>query len=57
MAKEPSDPDSYFVQAGIHWLPAPLYCLHHENRYNPWHRSYLYNPTGRGTISLGTIQP
>jgi hypothetical protein len=35
------DPKSYFAQAGIHWLPEPTYCLHHENRYNPWHRTYL----------------
>lgn len=40
-ALPPDDPDSYFAVAGIHWLPAPLYCLHHENRYNPWHRAYL----------------
>jgi hypothetical protein len=44
MALPPDDPRSYFVVAGIHWLPAhpALYCLHHENRYNPWHRTYLY---------------
>jgi tyrosinase len=35
------DPKSYFAQAAIHWLPPPTYCLHHENRYNPWHRTYL----------------
>lgn len=43
MAKPTSDPNSYFVQAGYHWLPAPLYCLHHVPGYNPWHRAYLLN--------------
>jgi len=44
MQLPPDDPKSYFSLAGIHWLPAhpQLYCLHHENRYNPWHRTYLY---------------
>ena len=42
MAKDPGDPDSYFVQAGIHWYPAPnTYCMHHVPGYNPWHRAYL----------------
>lgn len=42
MAKDPSDPDSYFVQAGYHWLPKPTtYCQHHAPAYNPWHRAYL----------------
>lgn len=36
------DPKGYFALAAIHWLPPPTYCLHHENRYNPWHRAYLY---------------
>lgn len=36
-----SDPNSYFVQAGYHWLPPPLYCQHHVPAYNPWHRAYL----------------
>lgn len=38
---EPDNPNAYFNVAGIHWLPAPLYCRHHENAYNPWHRVYL----------------
>lgn len=41
LAKDPSDPNSYFVQAGYHWLPAPLYCQHHVPPYNPWHRAYM----------------
>ena len=41
--RNPDDSNSYFTLAGIHWLPAhpQLFCLHHENRYNPWHRTYL----------------
>lgn len=41
LAKDPTDPNSYFVQAGYHWLPAPTYCQHHVPAYNPWHRAYL----------------
>jgi tyrosinase len=43
MAKDPNDPNSYFVQAGYHWLPAHpgLWCQHHVPAYNPWHRAYL----------------
>ncbi len=41
MDKEPSDPNSYFVQAGYHWFPVPYKCLHHVPPYNPWHRAYL----------------
>lgn len=41
LAKDISDPNSYFVQAGYHWLPGPLYCQHHVPGYNPWHRAYL----------------
>lgn len=42
MARDPDDPNSYFALAGIHWLPGPkVYCRHHENAYNPWHRAYL----------------
>ena len=41
MAKEPSDPNSYFVQAGYHWFPPPTYCQHVEPGFLPWHRAYL----------------
>jgi tyrosinase len=41
MERDPSDANSYFALAGIHGLPLPISCLHHENRYNPWHRAYL----------------
>jgi len=40
----PDDPNSYFQLAGMHWLPAPdVYCRHHENAYNPWHRAYIFH--------------
>jgi len=36
------NPQSYFNLAGLHWLPRPnVYCRHHENAYNPWHRLYM----------------
>ena len=42
MTKPETDPDSFFAIAGLHWLPKPnVYCRHHENAYNPWHRAYL----------------
>ncbi len=41
MDRDPDHPQGYFVLAGIHWLPGPTYCLHHEPRYNSWHRVYL----------------
>jgi hypothetical protein len=42
MAKPTSDSNSYFAQAGNHWLPYPnTYCMHHVPGYNPWHRAYL----------------
>jgi hypothetical protein len=37
MARDPSAPDSYFAIAAAHGLPG-AYCLHHEDRFNPWHR-------------------
>lgn len=40
MARDSTAPDGYFVLAGQHGLPGS-YCLHHENRFNPWHRVYL----------------
>jgi tyrosinase len=41
MDRAPTDQNSYFALAGIHGLPMPVYCRHHENTYNPWHRAYL----------------
>jgi tyrosinase len=40
MDRDPSEAGSYFALAGIHGLPQ-AWCLHHEDRYNPWHRVYL----------------
>jgi tyrosinase len=40
MKRDPSDANSYFALAGIHGLPH-AWCLHHEDRFNPWHRVYL----------------
>jgi hypothetical protein len=40
MDRSPNDPNSYFALAGYHGLP-PRWCLHHEDRFNPWHRVYL----------------
>ncbi len=40
MNRDPSKADSYFAVAGVHGLPA-MYCLHHVDLYNPWHRAYL----------------
>lgn len=40
MAKDASDATSYSAIAGIHGLPQS-WCLHHEDRFNPWHRVYL----------------
>jgi tyrosinase len=40
MKKDPTDPNSYYAIASVHGLPQ-AYCLHHEDRFNPWHRVYL----------------
>ena len=39
-----NNPTSFFNLAGLHWLSghsAKRYGRHHDNAYNPWHRSYL----------------
>lgn len=41
MGREQDDPSGYFLLAGRHWFPVPNECLHHEDRYNPWHRVYV----------------
>lgn len=41
LAKDITDPNSYFFQAAYHWLPGPVYCQHHVPSYNPWHRGFL----------------
>lgn len=40
MARDDDDPESYFALAGQHWFPNP-FCVHHESRYNPWHRVFM----------------
>ncbi|MFJ7248736.1 tyrosinase family protein [Kitasatospora sp. NPDC098652] len=40
MARSTTAPDGYFTLAGQHGLPK-AWCLHHEPRFNPWHRVYL----------------
>lgn len=42
MHRSPGVPNSFFDIAGLHWYPSPAtYCVHGEDRYNPWHRAYL----------------
>jgi tyrosinase len=41
MDRPADDPAGYFVLAGQHWYPAPNECLHHEDRFYPWHRVYV----------------
>jgi tyrosinase len=46
MGRDPSQADSYYAIAGVHWFPAIdqnslFHCLHHENRFLPWHRLHL----------------
>ncbi|HEV2755644.1 MAG TPA: tyrosinase family protein, partial [Actinomycetota bacterium] len=41
MDRDHTDPNRYLVLAGIHGRPPPIYCMHHEDRYAPWHRAYL----------------
>ncbi|MBD9628015.1 tyrosinase family protein [Ensifer sp. ENS06] len=41
MNRDPAHPQSYFALADIHWFPEPVNCLHHEERYNPWHRIFI----------------
>src|SRR5215471_7210170 len=37
------DDDRGFAHhAGIHGLPLPIYCHHHDPLFLPWHRAYLY---------------
>lgn len=40
MEREPTDQNSYFALAGIHGRPRS-FCLHHQDRFAPWHRVYL----------------
>lgn len=38
--QDPDADDSYYTIAGVHGRPL-LKCLHHEDRFNPWHRVYM----------------
>jgi tyrosinase len=40
MARDPNADDGYYKIAGVHGQPGS-YCLHHEPRFNPWHRVYM----------------
>ncbi|MDB5071712.1 MAG: tyrosinase family protein [Candidatus Eremiobacteraeota bacterium] len=40
-ASQPNNPNGYYQVAGIHWFPTDLYCQHHVQQYNPWHRLYV----------------
>lgn len=36
------DDRGYQAWAGIHGLPLPISCTHHNELFLPWHRAYLY---------------
>jgi tyrosinase len=36
------DDRGYAYHAGIHGLPLPISCQHHNRLFLPWHRAYLY---------------
>lgn len=36
------DDRGFGYHAGIHGLPLPIYCQHHDLLFLPWHRAYLY---------------
>lgn len=57
MAKDPAAADSYFKLAGIHWLPTPTWCKHHENAFQGWHRVYLkaFEDALRGVPGCGDV--
>jgi tyrosinase len=42
LAQKVKDNRGYQYQAGIHGLPLPESCRHHEQLFLPWHRAYLY---------------
>lgn len=37
-----NDDRGYQFWAGIHGLPLPISCVHHQELFLPWHRAYLY---------------
>jgi tyrosinase len=36
------DDRGYQYWAGVHGLPLPISCVHHNHLFLPWHRAYLY---------------
>jgi tyrosinase len=36
------DDRGYQAWAGVHGLPLPISCTHHNDLFLPWHRAYLY---------------
>lgn len=42
MTQALSDDRGYQAWAGIHGLPLPISCTHHNHLFLPWHRAYLY---------------
>jgi tyrosinase len=41
-ALELADDRGFLAHAGIHGLPLPIFCHHHDHLFLPWHRAYLY---------------
>jgi tyrosinase len=41
-ALDVTDDRGYLQHAGIHGLPLPKFCHHHDHLFLPWHRAYLY---------------
>lgn len=41
-AQAVNDDRGYQAWAGIHGLPLPISCTHHNELFLPWHRAYLY---------------
>jgi tyrosinase len=37
-----NDDRGYQAWAGVHGLPLPVSCTHHNHLFLPWHRAYLY---------------
>jgi tyrosinase len=37
-----NDDRGYQYWAGVHGLPLPISCTHHNHLFLPWHRAYLY---------------
>jgi tyrosinase len=42
LAQSINDDRGYQSWAGVHGLPLPISCTHHNDLFLPWHRAYLY---------------